>query len=110
MALRVYEEALVMIAEVRPYRLAIAKEDPDHAAQLRRSSKAVASNIAEAQGGRGRNQQAKFHLALGEARETLSWLEIAVADGIIDAIDAALTRRLDFIIGSLVKLSRASRQ
>jgi four helix bundle protein len=110
MALRVYQESLIMIAEVRPYRLLIAKEDPEHAAQLRRASKSVAANIAEAQGARGRNQQARFHIALGEARETLSHLEIAVADGIIDRIDASLQDRLNFIIGSLVKLSRASRQ
>jgi four helix bundle protein len=110
MTLRVYQEALVMISEVRPYRLRIAKEDPNHADQLRRASKAVATNCAEASGSRGRNQQAKFHIALGEARETLAHLEIAVADGIIDGIDTVLASRLSFIIGSLVKLSRASRQ
>ena len=110
MALKVYEEALQLIRDVRPYRLRIAKEDPHHADQLRRSSKAVAGNIAEADGSRGRNQQAKFHIALGEARETMAHLEIAVADGILDTIDATLRNRLNLIIGSLVKLSRASRQ
>src|SRR5688572_21824703 len=99
-----------MIREVRPYRILIAKEDPEHAAQLRSSSKRVAANIAEAQGARGRNQQAKFHIALGEARETLAHLEIGRADGIIDEIDPVLANRLNLIIGSLVKLSRATRQ
>src|SRR5690349_5165539 len=110
MTFKVYDEALEMISEVRPYRTDIAKEDPEHAAQLRRACKAVAANIAEARGARGRNEQAKFHIALGEARETLAHLEIAVADGIIDSIDATLKARLDLIIGSLVKLSRATRQ
>jgi four helix bundle protein len=109
MTLRVYQEALIMIREVRGYRILIAKEDPEHAEQIRRSSKRVAANIAEAQGARGRNQQAKFHIALGEARETLAHLEIAQADGIFDEIDPMLAKRLDFIIGALVKLSRASR-
>jgi four helix bundle protein len=107
---RVYDDALTMIREIRSYRILIAREDPDQAQQLRRASKAVALHIAEARGSRGRNQQARYHTALGEARETLANLEVAVADGIVESIDPMLADRLDRIIGSLVKLSRASHQ
>ena len=107
---RVYEDSLIMIEEVREYRVEIAKDDPEQASQLRRAAKSVASNIVEGRGARGRNQQAKYAIALSEARETLTNLEVAVADGIIEGIDEVLRNRLNCIIGSLVKLSRASRQ
>ena len=107
---RVYEDSLIMIEEVREYRVEIAKDDPEQATQLRRAAKSVAYNIAEACGARGRNQQAKYAIALSEARETLMNLEVAVADGIIEKIDEKVRCRLNRIIGSLVKLTRASRQ
>ena len=107
---RVYDDSLIMIEEVREYRVEIAKDDPEQATQLRRAAKSVAYNIAEACGARGRNQQAKYAIALSEARETLMNLEVAVADGIIEGIDEGRRNRLNRIIGSLVKLSRASRQ
>jgi len=107
---RVYEDSLIMFEEVREYRVEIAKDDPEQATQLRRAAKSVAYNIAEGRGARGRNQQAKYAIALSEARATLTNLEVAVADGIIEGIDEVLRNRLNRIIGSLVKLSRASRQ
>ena len=96
-----------MIEEVREYRVEIAKDDPEQATQLRRAAKSVAYDIAEGRGARGRNQQAKYAIALSEARETRTNLEVAVADGIIERTDEVLRNR---IIGGLVKLSRASRQ
>ena len=107
---RIYDDALEVVRMVRPYRIAIEKEDPDQARQLRRSSKSIPYNIAEAYGGRGKNQKARLTDALTSARETLTNLEVAVADGIIEGIDEVLRNRLNRIIGSLVKLSRASRQ
>jgi hypothetical protein len=52
---------------------------------------------------RGRLREARYHTALGSARETLACLEVAAAlHGV--AIDAAVATRLDGIIGVLVKL------
>ena len=103
---RIYDDALEVVRMVRPYRIAIEKEDPDQARQLRRSSKSIPYNIAEAYGGRGKNQKARLTDALTSARETWSNLEVAVADGIIDEIDADLLDRLSKVICDLVNLVR----
>ena len=103
---RIYDDALEVVRMVRPYRIAIEKEDPDQARQLRRSSKSIPYNIAEAYGGRGKNQKARLADALTSARETWANLEVAVADGIIDEIDADLLDRLSKVIATLVNLVR----
>ena len=103
---RIYDDALEAVRLVRPYRIAIEKEDPDQARQLRRSSKSIPYNIAEAYGGRGKNQKARLADALTSARETWANLDVAVADGIIDAIDPVLLDRLSKVIATLVKLVR----
>ena len=54
MKLRIYDDAVAMVTEVRAYRLAIAREDADHARQLRRAAKSVPLNIAEGAYSRGR--------------------------------------------------------
>jgi hypothetical protein len=53
---------------------------------------------------RGRNKSARYHSALGSARETLACLEVAEACGYTEAADAALCEALRRIIGTLVKL------
>jgi hypothetical protein len=52
---------------------------------------------------RGKNRAARYHTALGSARETLACVEVADAlHGI--AIDENVVRQLDFVIGTLVRL------
>ena len=87
MKLRIYDDAVAMVTEVRAYRLAIAREDADHARQLRRAAKSVPLNIAEGAYSRGRNRHSRYHTALGSANEVVACLEVAVADGILDSID-----------------------
>ncbi len=103
---RIYDDALAVLTLIRPYRLLIEKEDPDQARQLRRSAKSIPYNIAEAYGGRGKNQKARLTDALTSARETWANLDVAVADGIVDTIDEDLRDRLDKVIATLVKLVR----
>jgi len=64
----------------------------------------VALNISEGMGSRGRLRQARYHTALGSARETLACLEVAEAFGYVAEVDAAIRTRMDRIIGTLVKL------
>jgi hypothetical protein len=52
---------------------------------------------------RGRNRGARYHSALGSAREALACLEVAVVCGFIRQ-DAALHDRLDRVVATLVKL------
>ena len=61
-------------------------------------------NVAEGGGcadGRRRNS---YQIALGEAREALATLEVAVAIGYLDGIQSPLRGRFHRIIGTLVRL------
>jgi hypothetical protein len=52
---------------------------------------------------RGRNRGARYHSALGSARETLACLEVAVVCGFVQE-DVALHDGLDRVVATLVKL------
>ena len=51
---------------------------------------------------RGRNRNARYHSALGSARETLACLEVAVVSSHIS--QDGVHDQLDRVIGTLVKL------
>jgi four helix bundle protein len=104
--LRIYEDTLAMVREVRVYRELIERSDRDHAKQLRRASKSVVLGLAEGAYSRKGNRKVRYHEALGSARETLACLELAVADGTVDSLDEGVLDRLDKIIRTLVKLTR----
>jgi hypothetical protein len=53
---------------------------------------------------RGRNRAAKYHVALGSAREMLACLEVAEAFGYVAPVDAGTRGEFDRIIGTLVRL------
>ncbi len=55
---------------------------------------------------RGQNRQARYHTALGSARETLSCLEVAAVSSYVEE-DKQLWDQLDRVIGTLVLLVRA---
>jgi four helix bundle protein len=63
----------------------------------------VALNLAEGMYSRGKNRGARYHNALGSARETLACLEVAVVCGYLQQ-DPGLHDRLDRIVATLVKL------
>jgi four helix bundle protein len=78
--------------------------------QIRRSSRSVCSNIAEAW--RKRRYVAAFVAKLsdaeGEAAETQSWLQFAVKCGYLDAAEGrSLYRVYDEILGMLVSMISA---
>ena len=80
--------------------------------QIRRSSRSVAANIAEAW--RKRRYQAAFVAKLSdseaEAAETQTWLQFAVRCGYLDAEEARkLYREYDEILAMLVTMIRDSR-
>lgn len=82
----------------------IELKDRDLGRQLRRCSASVALNVAEGMYSRGRNRNARYHSALGSARETLACLEVAEACGYVGGAEVALRERLRGVIGTLVKL------
>ncbi len=105
--LRIYPVILEVLRELRPVLRRIELRDKDLARQLRRCSVSIALNVAEGMYSRGGNRGARYHSALGSARETLACLEAAEACGYIAAADAALCERLRRVVGTLVKLVAA---
>ena len=68
--LEIYPFILETITLLRPVTVRITRADSDLGRQLRRATSSSALNVAEGRYSRGRNKQARYHTALGSARET----------------------------------------
>ncbi len=75
--LRIYHVVLGVLKQLQPALRRIEVRDRDLARQLRRCSSSVTLNLAEGMYSRGQNRAARYHNALGSARETLACLEVA---------------------------------
>jgi four helix bundle protein len=102
--LRIYDVVLGILRDLRPLIGPIERHDPDLARQLKRASASVALNIAEGAGGRGRNQDARYHSALGSMRETLACIHVASALGYINNPEGDLLSRIDRVIATLYRI------
>jgi len=102
--LRIYPVILEILRQLKPVLRRIELKDRDLARQLRRCSVSIALNVAEGMYSRGNNRGARYHSALGSARETLACLEAAEACGYVTGVDAALEEQLKRVVGTLVKL------
>jgi len=106
--LRIYPIILEVLKKLQPVLRRIELKDKDLGRQLRRCSASVALNVAEGMYSRGRNRSARYHSALGSARETLACLEVAEAFGYLGAVDEELNEQLKRVVGTLVKLVGAA--
>ena len=106
MDLRIYAVILETISMLKTEMEAIGRRDSDLENQMRRAAASMALNTSEGSYSRGRNAQARFHTALGSAREALACVEVAAALGYIPELRTELVRRMDYILGSLTKLTR----
>ena len=105
MKLNIYKVALEMVAEVAVVARRVARSDKDLARQMRRASTSVPLNISEGVHSRGGNQAARFHDAMGSARETTAAIEASVAAAYIDGSGLQpVLDRLDRIVATLWKL------
>lgn len=102
--LHIYPIVLEVIHQLRPVLSVIERKDRDLGRQLRRASASAALNLAEGMYSRGKNRAARYHTALGSARETLACLEVAQSFGYVGPLDATLQARLRQVIGTLVRL------
>ena len=104
--LRIYQVVLSLIEGLRPVVRRIELRDKDLGRQLRRASSSIALNMAEGMYSRGANREARYHSALGSARETLACLEVAQRACAV-AAPATVAAQLNQIIGTLVRLVAA---
>jgi len=105
--LRIYPVILEVLKELQPLIRRIEVRDRDLGRQLRRCSSSIALNVAEGMYSRGNNRNARYHSALGSARETLACLEVAEACRLVAAGEVTQQAELNRIIGTLVKLVAA---
>ena len=83
MALIVYDLALQMLRRIKPLIDKVARHDRHLADQMYRSAQSSFLNLAEGQSARGKNEVAKFTVALCETRETRAAVAVAVAWGYV---------------------------
>jgi four helix bundle protein len=99
--LRIYSVAIECCAEVGRLARVVARQDAALADQLRRAMASVALNISEGSGSQGKLRNARYHNALGSAREVSAALEVAQAFGYVRELDAELAAKLDRIRATL---------
>ena len=106
MDLRIYGVILETVGMLRNEMELIGRRDPDLENQMRRAAASMALNVSEGSYSRGRNAQARFHTALGSARETLACVEVGVALGYLPGVRDDLRARMRQILGTLTRLTR----
>jgi four helix bundle protein len=104
--LKIYDTMLEVLRMLRPVIAQIEKHDRDLGNQLRRASSSVPLNMAEASGSSGGTRTVRYRTALGSARETGACLDVDVALGYVESVDATLARRLDEVRAVLAKVVR----
>jgi len=102
--LRIYETMIGVMGRLKPVMMQIETHDRDLARQLRRASSSVALNISEASGSSGGTRRERYRNALGSARETGACIDVAVALGYIESVDASLLDALDKVRATLVRV------
>ncbi len=106
MMLRIYDTMMEVLRGLRPVVAEIEGHDKDLARQLRRAASSVALNLSEGSGSSGGTRRERYRNALGSARETGGCLDVAVALGYVEGVDAALLDGLDRVRATLVKIVR----
>ena len=102
--LRIYGVILETLRVLRPTMENFERKDADLGRQMRRAASSVVLNVSEGSYSRGGNRQARYHSALGSARETLACLEVAAVLGYAEEVDGEMRNRFDTILGTLMKL------
>ena len=101
--LRICDTIVDVLGKMQPVIEAIAVRDRDLARQLRRAGASVLLNVAEGSGSSGGTRVERYRNALGSARETGACLDLALAWGYVDGLDAAMLDQLDKVRATLVK-------
>ncbi|MCB9582786.1 MAG: four helix bundle protein [Polyangiaceae bacterium] len=106
--LKIYSFVLELTARLRTVIGVIERKDRDLGRQLRRCTVSVGLNLCEGQYSRGKNRSARYHTALGSAREMMACFEMAAALGYIAPLSPELRADFNRVIGTLVRLVERS--
>ena len=101
--LRIYATIIDVLQMLRPVIARIETHDRDLARQLRRASSSIALNCSEGSGCSGGTRRERYRNALGSARETGACLDVSLALGYLEEVDAALLGALDRVRATLAK-------
>jgi four helix bundle protein len=101
--LRIYTTIIGVLRMLRPAIARIEAHDRDLARQLKRASASIALNASEGSGCSGGTRRERYRNALGSARETGACLDVAIALGYVEEVDAALLDALDRVRATLAK-------
>jgi four helix bundle protein len=104
--LRIYTTVVNLLQALRPIVSQLEVHDRDLARQLRRAAASIALNTSEGSGCSGGTRRERYRNALGSARETGACLDVALAFGYVDEVDAGLLDALDHIRATLFRVVR----
>jgi four helix bundle protein len=104
--LRIYTTIISLLHDLRPIVSQIELHDRDLARQLRRAAASIALNTSEGSGCSGGTRRERYRNALGSARETGACLDVALALGYLDQVDAKLLDALDHVRATLFRVVR----
>jgi four helix bundle protein len=102
--LRIYDTMVTTLALLRPVIEQVERNDRDLGNQLRRCAASVALTLAEGSGSRGGNRTVRYRSALGSAKETWACVDVAIALGYVDSVDAEIREGLRSVQRVLARL------
>ena len=94
MAFDAYDVSISLLRSLVPLFARLVAVDPKLEDQARRAATSIALNIQEANRRNGRDRRNRFRISLGSAAEVGAALDVAVAYGYIDEVDAVDARSL----------------
>jgi len=102
--LRIYDTMITTLSLLRPIIEQVERSDRDLGNQLRRCAASVALNLAEGSGSRGGNRTVRYRSALGSAKETWACIDVAIALGYVESVDAEIREGLRSVQRVLARL------
>lgn len=101
MTLKIYPVVLELVRRLAPLLLAVRRRSPALGDQMERALISVPLNVAEGAYSRGKNREARYHSALGSAREALACWETAEAFGWVDPLEPDIAALFWRVIGDV---------